>query len=174
MEKRLHHPIKLPVAETLTKALHVLGDASTVEENYLLLGATPNAEMGHMAFPLFSQAKKLKKSPVELAKILDIELKNHSLPAFIEKTLVAGPYLNLFFKTSTLASNVLPIIESQSYFKLKLLTDLPKTMVEYSQPNTHKELHVGHMRNLCLGDAVIKLHRYESAYRTSDRYSDIK
>jgi arginyl-tRNA synthetase len=33
-------------------------------------------------------------------------------------------------------------------------------MVEYSQPNTHKELHVGHMRNLCLGDALIRLHRY--------------
>jgi len=33
-------------------------------------------------------------------------------------------------------------------------------MIEYSQPNTHKELHVGHMRNLCLGDSLIKLHKY--------------
>ncbi len=33
----------------------------------------------------------------------------------------------------------------------------PKTMIEFSQPNTHKELHVGHMRNLCLGDSLVKL-----------------
>jgi arginyl-tRNA synthetase len=33
-------------------------------------------------------------------------------------------------------------------------------MVEYSQPNTHKELHVGHMRNLCLGNAVVRQLRY--------------
>ena len=29
-------------------------------------------------------------------------------------------------------------------------------MVEYSQPNTHKAFHVGHMRNLCLGDSIIR------------------
>ncbi|MCA9704397.1 MAG: arginine--tRNA ligase [Myxococcales bacterium] len=32
-------------------------------------------------------------------------------------------------------------------------------MVEYSQPNTHKAFHVGHMRNLCLGDALVRLLR---------------
>jgi arginyl-tRNA synthetase len=45
-------------------------------------------------------------------------------------------------------------------FQRSLIADPPKTMIEYSQPNTHKELHVGHMRNICLGDALIKLHRY--------------
>src|SRR5690606_13903208 len=34
-----------------------------------------------------------------------------------------------------------------------------KVMVEYSQPNTHKEFHVGHMRNLCLGDCLVRLLR---------------
>lgn len=33
-------------------------------------------------------------------------------------------------------------------------------MVEFSQPNSHKELHVGHMRNACLGDALVRLFRY--------------
>jgi arginyl-tRNA synthetase len=33
-------------------------------------------------------------------------------------------------------------------------------MIEFSQPNTHKELHVGHMRNACLGDALVRLLRY--------------
>ncbi|MFN8397516.1 MAG: arginine--tRNA ligase [Bacteroidia bacterium] len=33
-------------------------------------------------------------------------------------------------------------------------------MIEYSQPNTHKEMHVGYMRNLALGDLLIRPHRY--------------
>ena len=33
-------------------------------------------------------------------------------------------------------------------------------MIEYSQPNTHKILHVGHMRNLCLGNSLVRLNRY--------------
>ena len=33
-------------------------------------------------------------------------------------------------------------------------------MIEYSQPNTHKILHVGHMRNLCLGNSLVRLNKY--------------
>lgn len=30
-------------------------------------------------------------------------------------------------------------------------------MIEYSQPNTHKAFHVGHMRNVALGDSLVRL-----------------
>jgi len=33
-------------------------------------------------------------------------------------------------------------------------------MVEFSQPNTHKEFHVGHGRNVCLGDSLVQIYRY--------------
>ncbi|MEI6596909.1 MAG: arginine--tRNA ligase, partial [bacterium] len=32
-----------------------------------------------------------------------------------------------------------------------------KVMVEFSNANTHKEYHVGHLRNICYGDAVTKI-----------------
>ena len=32
-------------------------------------------------------------------------------------------------------------------------------MIEYSQPNTHKEFHVGHLRNVVLGSALVNLYR---------------
>merc|ERR1712129_451115 len=32
-----------------------------------------------------------------------------------------------------------------------------RVMVEYSQPNTHKAFHVGHMRNVALGDCEIRV-----------------
>ena len=33
-------------------------------------------------------------------------------------------------------------------------------MVEFSQPNTHKEFHVGHGRNVCLGDSICRIYEY--------------
>jgi len=33
-------------------------------------------------------------------------------------------------------------------------------MIEYSQPNTHKAFHVGHMRNVALGDCLIRLYEH--------------
>ena len=38
--------------------------------------------------------------------------------------------------------------------------DQPPFLIEYSQPNTHKELHVGHMRNLCFGHSLTLLFQY--------------
>eukprot|EP01084_Bolivina_argentea_P077671 140922_1 len=35
-----------------------------------------------------------------------------------------------------------------------------KIAVEYSQPNTHKAFHVGHMRNVALGDCIIRLYKH--------------
>jgi arginyl-tRNA synthetase len=32
-----------------------------------------------------------------------------------------------------------------------------RIMIEYGQPNTHKEFHVGHLRNMCLGLSVVRL-----------------
>ena len=32
-------------------------------------------------------------------------------------------------------------------------------MIEYSQPNTHKEFHVGHLRNVCIGSALINIYK---------------
>ncbi|HLG73124.1 MAG TPA: arginine--tRNA ligase [Chloroflexota bacterium] len=33
-------------------------------------------------------------------------------------------------------------------------------MVEYSQPNTHKEFHIGHLRNAAFGNAIVRLLRF--------------
>eukprot|EP00466_Bigelowiella_natans_P018627 jgi/Bigna1/50244/estExt_Genewise1.C_710042 len=33
-------------------------------------------------------------------------------------------------------------------------------MIEYSQPNTHKAFHVGHMRNAALGDCLVRLYDF--------------
>ena len=128
------------------------------EKVYPLFGATPSREAGDLAFPLFIVAKEARTNPAQAAKDLDAGL--GALPAFVKDRRALGPYLNFFFDYNVIAKRLLPEILSGETFRTKLTENTPKTMMEYSQPNTHKELHVGHMRNLCLGDALIRLHRY--------------
>ncbi len=124
---------------------------------YESLSAPPNLKMGQVAFPCFPLAKTCKMAPPMIAKTIQENL--DSDPA-VQETKLAGPYLNFVLKKEALAENIIGEISSGVFFTKELTKDTPKTMVEYSQPNTHKILHVGHMRNLCLGSALINILRY--------------
>lgn len=130
----------------------------SAEKVYELFGATPSKDAGDIAFPLFLVAKEARTNPAQAAKTLDEALT--SLPSFVVSKKAMGPYLNFFFDYKKVGEKLLPSVLSGEFFKTKLTESTPRTMIEYSQPNTHKELHVGHMRNLCLGDSLIRLHRY--------------
>lgn len=155
-----HDQIRLTIAQWIAPVLRKLGasDASP-EALYPTFGNTPDPQHGHLAVPMFLWAKTLKLSPAALATNLAAALQDTTKPAVVAKSVAAGPYLNLYFDAHGLAKDVVPTILDGSYFRRKIGENLPKTMIEFSQPNTHKEMHVGHMRNLCLGDALIRLHR---------------
>ena len=69
----------------------------------------------------------------------------------------ANGFVNMYFNTNFLANEVVrTVIEAGSdYGRGPAQTD--RVMVEYSQPNTHKEFHVGHLRNAALGNALAKI-----------------
>jgi len=152
----MHEPLRFGLTEPLQKALEKLGVSVGVEEIYRALVEPPNADMGHLAFGCFIFAKRLKKSPAVMATELISALAVIDGVALIE---AAGPYVNFKFNSDTLAQATVKKALTSEMFKVQLVVDAPKTMIEYSQPNTHKELHVGHMRNLCLGDALVRLLR---------------
>ena len=66
-------------------------------------------------------------------------------------------YLNFYFNTAIFTSKVLQEIVQQGDTFGRSKTGGEKVMVEFSQPNTHKSFHVGHLRNVILGDAVCNL-----------------
>lgn len=153
-----HDYFKSELAKSLSTAIERTFNVSLpASKIYPLFAPTPSKEAGDLAFPLFQVAKEAKTNPALAAKTLEASL---VLPAFVTKKSALGPYLNFFFDFNAIAKKLVPEIVSGESFKKKLVENPPRTMIEYSQPNTHKELHVGHMRNLCLGDALIRLHRY--------------
>ena len=78
-------------------------------------------------------------------------------PAGFERVEAVRGYLNLYFSTPEYAQRVLDTVLEQGVDFGQNPPTGEKVMVEFSQPNTHKAFHVGHLRNVILGNAVCNL-----------------
>ena len=66
-------------------------------------------------------------------------------------------YLNLYYSTSQFAQQVIYQVRSQGADFGRGAARGEKVMVEFSQPNTHKAFHVGHLRSAILGDVLCRI-----------------
>lgn len=114
--------------------------------------------MGDYALPCFRFAKALGKNPPAVAQWLAEQV----VSPWLESANAAGPFLNLKVSGKTLAAAIIPAVTNKTFFsQLKNLNGTrSRVMIEYSQPNTHKVFHVGHMRNVALGDSLWRLYDY--------------
>ena len=122
-------------------------DLVTVEE-------TKKDFEGDLTLVVFSLLKFSKKSPVETADFVgEYILKN--TPYFENYNIVKG-FLNLIIKQKYWLILFKKWLSEDNYgFITKPTGQL--FMVEYSSPNTNKPLHLGHLRNIFLGDSVVSL-----------------
>ncbi len=66
-------------------------------------------------------------------------------------------YLNLYFSPAEFSRNLVDAVLAQgAHYGCAPRRD-ERVMVEFSQPNTHKALHVGHLRTMILGDVTCRL-----------------
>lgn len=155
----LHNNILEQIATEISKALKSSFQEveMTKEQIYGLISIAPNMKMGHFAFPCFPLAKATKSAPNIISGKLATEIQSSGI---ISEAKGVGPYLNFIVNPEYLGKEITDEIISGKFFEKELVSERPKTMIEYSQPNTHKELHVGHMRNLCLGNALVRIKKY--------------
>ena len=109
---------------------------------------------GDLTIVVFSLSKYRNKSPEETAHALGSHLLK-DLEFFSDFNVVKG-FLNLSIKPNYWLKLFNTWIEEENYgFNNKSTGEL--YMVEYSSPNTNKPLHLGHLRNIFLGDSVVAL-----------------
>jgi arginyl-tRNA synthetase len=96
----------------------------------------------------------VRKRAIEIAEQVADAL---DLPTAFNKVEAINGYLNLYYDSSVFARHVLDeILNKGESFGQGLPTN-ETIMVEYSQPNTHKAFHVGHLRNMVLGSSVCEI-----------------
>lgn len=78
------------------------------------------------------------------------------LPGFERKEAVRG-YLNLYYSPVEYTRRVIDAVLTEGADFGRGAPKNERVMVEFSQPNTHKAFHVGHLRNVMLGNAVCNL-----------------
>ncbi len=106
---------------------------------------------------LEARSGKKVKVPVRAQELAE-NVADHlgDLPGFSRVEAVRG-YLNLYFETREFSRRVVAeVLEKGADFGRGAKKD-EQVMVEYSQPNTHKAFHVGHLRSAILGDAMCRV-----------------
>ncbi len=137
------------------------------------MAAPPKPELGDVAVPFFRLAKTRGESPAALARQA-AEAFAVPDPALVEAAVAAGPYLNVRFSDRALSAVVSGVLaadglsahawreafsrsEAGTYGRLSLAADRKPFLFEYANPNTHKEIHIGHLRNFVTGVAYHSL-----------------
>jgi arginyl-tRNA synthetase len=109
---------------------------------------------GDLTLVIFPFVKLLSCSPIEAGN----KIGNALITAFpeIKKIEVLSGFLNITLSDSYWLNqmNEIQTIENFGYSKNNCL---PLVLVEYASPNTNKPLHLGHLRNIFLGDAVASI-----------------
>lgn len=109
---------------------------------------------GDVTLVAFPFAKLLKKSPADTAQELGVLLQN-AIEEIAGFNVVQG-FLNIEIDAKYWVDQLHTMSSTADFGTVQTLTG--KTfMVEYSSPNTNKPLHLGHLRNIFLGDSVAKI-----------------
>jgi len=109
---------------------------------------------GDLTVVVFQLLKASKKGPVETAEELGQYLLENCAP--VESFNVVKGFVNLVITNSFWLEAMATYIDDVS-FGISTTRTGKKYMVEYASPNTNKPLHLGHLRNIFLGDSVANI-----------------
>ena len=150
--------MKEEVVKILKKAFKKLNvdiDEKTLDK---YLEVPKNSLMGNLALPCFFLVEKLKMEPHEIAVEIRKEIGNS--PKGFEDIQSRGPYVNFFVDKKMFSFEVLSRIskEKDNFGKIITSQKEEKTiLVEFPSPNTNKPLHLGHLRNMAIGESISRI-----------------
>jgi len=122
--------------------------------------APPEARFGDLSTPLaLRMAKELRRPPLEIAGVLREGLEAAGLPLVSRVTASAPGFVNVFIDAEQMVDSVLDQVASLGDGYGWAEPRGVKVVVEHTNMNPNKAAHVGHVRNACLGDCLVRILR---------------
>ncbi|MFH1210301.1 MAG: arginine--tRNA ligase [archaeon] len=127
----------------------------------------PDPVLGDFAFPCFSLAKAMKKSPNEIASELASKLKPTQFIAEIRSN---GPYVNFFVNKSRFSEAVVSrVLEEKAKYGSTNPGRGEKVLIEHTSINPNASPHLGRARNAIIGDSLVRMFRFQG-YKVEVHY----
>lgn len=146
MKNTISHLFKTAIYETF-------GDA--ISECDPMIQASARKEFGdYQANFAMRLAKQLHKKPLEIANAVVDNLKNNAVFTKLEPS---GPgFINIFLNNDFIAQQLAEVAHDP---RLGVTEDQHKqiVVVDYANANVAKEMHVGHIRSIVIGDAIVRI-----------------
>jgi arginyl-tRNA synthetase len=148
--------------DTALKTLGAEGVSFVVERPALL------AHGDYATNVALAAAKGLGKNPREFAEELAASLRE-ALDTLASRVEVAGPgFINITLARSAVGE-VIEVAQESAWGKGKEEKS-EKVLIEYSNPNAFKEMHIGHLVGTVIGEAVSRLVQNEGAQVKRDTF----
>ena len=152
----------------------LLSYVETVDVDINLIDKPKDRSIADFCYPCFSLAKKLRKSPAEIAKEISIEinwrrdqLENFPAPKNVLLDVVSQirnewGFVNISLDPQYVILNVVREVlkiwnDKDSNLFIKQKRNWKSILLEWRSPNTHKMLHVWHLRNALVSHAMSEI-----------------
>ncbi|KWX75337.1 arginine--tRNA ligase [Paenibacillus jilunlii] len=143
--------IRNQLEQCVVNVVNSLGAASA-EPATVLLEQPPNADFGDYSSNIAMQlAKKLRKAPMAIAGLITAEFERiGAVGGIVQRIEIATPgFINLYINWQEWAGQTFVPPPGSG----------EKVIIEHTSVNPNKSLHIGHLRNSCIGDALVRILR---------------
>ena len=108
-------------------------------------------------------AKKLKMNPKDLAEKIEETLRQAQGEfSEIQKIQSVGGFINFYLSQDFFSNSIKEITENKDFGQNSILSG-QKIMVEYTDPNPFKPIHIGHLMTNAIGESIARTLEYSGA-----------
>ncbi len=143
--------------DTITAQIRAFFGDPSLQVSY---NVPPKKEMGDFSTAVCMPfAKTLRKAPVAIAEELAAALAAASLP-YIRRIEVSRPgYVNFFVDYGLYAGDLIDKVLTEGDAFGSVAEGGRNILVEHTNVNPNKAMHIGHLRNAIIGDSVVRMLR---------------
>jgi len=104
-----------------------------------------------------AQAKVRKRAPIQIAEDVKSQLAEAKLPFITEISVTSPGYLNFRIDHSSYVKSIIDRVAKEGPdFGRSNVGRKRKVLVEHTNVNPNKAMHIGHLRNAIIGDTVVR------------------
>lgn len=156
-------------------AIYLSQEHPNVDVDQLPIDLRPSAQasFGDYSIPVMPWSRQLKQNPLSIAESLRTQLEARPHDAIEEITATRPGFINFRLDRSIQSKMIIErVLEAGADFGQSQTGIGTKVIVEHTNINSNKAAHVGHLRNSCIGDTVVRMLRSQGYQVEANNYID--